>query len=111
MSYFLKRCDSMLAHINFVGRVNTNDIHEDDYRVIQKLLSDRKIKVVGNDYVGINSPLYFAREAVHPVVFHLASANPSNEGFVTVFRKNEYVPELPEYVAPVEDVVDTELAL
>lgn len=94
----------MLAHINLRGKVSVWDIHEDDLRVIQQLLKDRKIKIVGDDYVSINAPLYFGGNVyVDAVAFHLAASNPANEQFVAVYRKNWIVPDLPEYPGNVED--------
>jgi len=104
---FQKRCDSMLAHINLVGKVNDHNIHDDDYKVVHRLRLDNKIKMVMIDnswyYVSINAKPYVQSDAsIDPVAFYLASINPDNEHFVKVYRKNFIVPELPEFVVDAE---------
>ncbi len=97
----------MLAHINLVGRVHVNDIHDDDMQVIRQLLLDQKIRYshTGNDthLVGVNAKQYQPEtEGPNAVAFFLATVNPSNEEYVKVFRKNWLVPELPVYLTEVD---------
>lgn len=115
--YFRARCNSLLRYIAFVGSINEYQIHDEERDVLRQLVYDRKVAI--NRSGNLQTATFVVRDNTpyqndktnqdsepHPVVFHLAAENPANEEYVRVYRKNWYVPALPEYpLTPDENLV------
>lgn len=95
MSLFLQRCNSMLHHVNYLGRIPSYSVQEDEFPVICQLMRDRKISEKRDQegelcYFSVAAKPYSQNEdcRVHPLVLELASENEHLENMVRLFRKN-----------------------
>ncbi len=104
--YFRARLNSMLRFIALKGKIPTHSILDEEVDICRKLVFDGKLGGYPDLFVLDSTPYGNDNtndsETVNPVVFFLASENPANEEFCRVYRKNWYVPALPDLTTDVE---------
>lgn len=108
--YFRARCNSMLRYIALKDKISEYSIDDYEIPVIRQLVADGKIQSLNfaglYHLVVVNATPYGDDNTdtdpqPNPIVFHLASENPANEEFVRVYRKNWYVPPMPDLTSEV----------